>query len=114
VQHRGRALVGFIYLIFNPRFTWLKGSIGLVIHMLERKLRSHSVSMKKHASTYETRYWKSAKEYWHMFWNNVVLLSLWGLMCWAFGTTTVFYDLSNQPIDCRWRWHYSVHCSAQF
>ena len=30
VQHRGRPLSDSIYLIFNPRFTWLKGSIGLV------------------------------------------------------------------------------------
>jgi hypothetical protein len=25
-----------------------------------------------------------------MFWNNVVLLSIWGLMCWAFGTAPFF------------------------
>jgi omega-6 fatty acid desaturase (delta-12 desaturase) len=83
-------LVGFIYLIFNPRFTWIRGSIGLVIHIIRNKAAQPRVSMKKHASTYETRYWKSAKEYWHMFWNNVVLLSLWALMCCAIGTTMFF------------------------
>ena len=83
-------LVGFIYLIFNPRFTWVKGSIGLVIHIVRKKAAQPTVSMKKHATTYETRYWASAKEYWHMFWNNVVLLSLWVLMGWAFGTTLFF------------------------
>jgi omega-6 fatty acid desaturase (delta-12 desaturase) len=83
-------IVGFIYLIFNPRFTWLKGSVGLVIHTVRKKAAQPSVSMKKHAGAYESRYWKSAREYWHMFWNNVVLLSLWGLMCWAFGTTLFF------------------------
>ena len=25
-----------------------------------------------------------------MFWNNVVLLSAWGVMCWAFGTVLFF------------------------
>ena len=25
-----------------------------------------------------------------MFWNNVVLLSLWALMCWPFGTALFF------------------------
>jgi omega-6 fatty acid desaturase (delta-12 desaturase) len=83
-------LVGFIYLIFNPRFTWVKGSIGLVAHTVRKKAAQPSVSMRKHAATYETRYWESAKEYWHMFSNNVVLLSLWVLMCWAFGTTLFF------------------------
>jgi omega-6 fatty acid desaturase (delta-12 desaturase) len=83
-------LVGFVYLIFNPRFTWLRGSIGLVIHILKSKVAQPNVSMKEHAATYKTRYWESAKEYWHMFWNNIVLLSLWMLMCWAFGATVFF------------------------
>ena len=83
-------LVGFIYLIFNPRFTWVKGSIGLVIHIVRKKAARPNVSMKKHAASYETRYWESPKEYWHMFWNNVVLLSLWVIMCWTFGTALFF------------------------
>jgi omega-6 fatty acid desaturase (delta-12 desaturase) len=78
---------GFIYLLFNPRFTWLKGSIGLVIHIIGKKVAQPDVSLKAHAAGYETRYWSSGKEYRHMFWNNVVLLSLWALMCWGFGTT---------------------------
>jgi omega-6 fatty acid desaturase (delta-12 desaturase) len=83
-------LVGFIYLIFNPRFTWAKGNIGLVIHMVRKKAAQPNVSMKNHAATYETRYWESPKEYWHMFWNNVVLLTLWVLMSCAVGTALFF------------------------
>jgi len=82
--------IGFIYLIFNPRFTWLKGSVGLVSHMAKRKVAQPNLSMKAHATSFETRYWQSGKEYWHMFWNNVVLLSVWALMCWAFGTVRFF------------------------
>jgi acyl-lipid omega-6 desaturase (Delta-12 desaturase) len=83
-------IAGFIYLIFNPRFTWLKGSIGFVIHIARRKVAQPNLSLNEHAISFETRYWKSAKEYWHMFWNNVVLLSVWVLMCWAFGTALFF------------------------
>ena len=81
---------GFIYLVFNPRFTWLKGSIGLVGHLVRRKVAQPNVSLKAHAASFETRYWQSRKEYWHMFWNNVALLSIWGLMCWSFGATRFF------------------------
>jgi omega-6 fatty acid desaturase (delta-12 desaturase) len=70
-------LAGFIYLIFNPRFTWLKGSLGLLLHCARGK----------RAADFRTPYWKSSREYWHMFWNNVVLLSIWVAMCWAIGTT---------------------------
>jgi omega-6 fatty acid desaturase (delta-12 desaturase) len=81
---------GLIYVIFNPRFTWLKGSIGLVSHIVERKVAQPDLSMKAHATSFETRYWQSDTEYWHMFWNNVALLSIWALMCWAFGIVLFF------------------------
>jgi omega-6 fatty acid desaturase (delta-12 desaturase) len=81
---------GLIYVIFNPRFTWLKGSIGLVSHIVKGKVAQPNLSLKAHAASFETRYWKSHKEYWHMFWNNAVLLGIWVLMCWAFGTVLFF------------------------
>jgi acyl-lipid omega-6 desaturase (Delta-12 desaturase) len=81
---------GLVYVIFNPRFTWLKGSIGLVSHIVLGKIAQPQLSTKVHAATFATRYWKSSKEYWHMFWNNVVLLSVWVLMSWAFGTVRFF------------------------
>src|SRR5271168_1430455 len=63
-------VVGFIYLIFNPRYTWLKGSASLVSHIVRGKLARPDLSMKAHSASFETRYWKSGREYWHMFWNN--------------------------------------------
>ena len=81
---------GLIYAIFNPRFNWLKGSISLLKHIAKGKIAQPTLSAKAHAASFKTRYWKSEKEYWHMFWNNVVLLSIWGLMCWGIGTERFF------------------------
>ncbi len=83
-------LAGFIYLIANPRFTWLKGSIGLLIHTARQKLAQPGVSLRTHAASYRTHYWKSAREYRHMLWNNLALLSAWALMCYACGVATFF------------------------
>ena len=83
-------VVGLIYLIINPRFTWLKGSIGLLTHVVGAKAMQPTLSMRHHAGTYKTRYWASTKEYWHMFWNNVVLLTLWTWMSWKFGAGLFF------------------------
>ena len=83
-------LAGFVYLIFNPRFTWLKGTVGLVVHVIRRKFAQPGVSLKAHAATYRTRYWKSAREYRHMLWNNLVLLSAWTAMCFLCGAATFF------------------------
>jgi omega-6 fatty acid desaturase (delta-12 desaturase) len=83
-------LAGFIYLIFNPRFTWLKGSVGLMVHTARRKLAQPGVSLQMHAASYRTRYWSSSREYRHMLWNNLVLLGIWALMCWICGMTRFF------------------------
>lgn len=83
-------LAGFIYLIFNPRFTWIKGSIGLLIHTVRSKLSRPNVSLRSHAATYPARDWKSAREYRHMLANNLVLLGAWASMCFACGTAHFF------------------------
>ena len=61
---------GFVYLIFNPRFNWLKGNVACALHLLKGK----------GAGSFKTRYWRTWREYWHMTANNLVLLSLWALM----------------------------------
>jgi omega-6 fatty acid desaturase (delta-12 desaturase) len=79
-------VAGFIYLIFMPRYTWIKGSIQLLVHLARSRLMRPQRSLREHAAGFKTRYWKSSREYWHMFWNNVVLLGVWALMCWLSGT----------------------------
>ena len=83
-------LAGLIYVIFNPRFNWLRGSVDFLCHIVKWKIVQPNLALRAHAASFETRYWKSAKEYWHIFWNNFVLLSIWGLMCWRFGTVSFF------------------------
>ncbi|HEY3783820.1 MAG TPA: fatty acid desaturase [Steroidobacteraceae bacterium] len=86
----GAPIAGFIYLIFNPRFTWLKGSAALVAHLVRQKVRQPSGSLKVQAASFKTRYWNSAREYRHMFWNNIVLLSIWVLLCYVLGAALFF------------------------
>ena len=63
-------LGGFVYLLFNPRFTWLKGTLACAMRLLQGQ------SLKD----YKPRYWRTWREYWHMTANNLVLLSLWALV----------------------------------
>jgi omega-6 fatty acid desaturase (delta-12 desaturase) len=83
-------LVGFIYLIFNPRYTWLRGSIALAVHVVSGKIKQPGVSLREHLTSFRTPYWQSEQEYWHMFWNNAVLLSAWGVMSWLCGAALFF------------------------
>ena len=81
-------LAGFVYLLLNPRLTWLRGSLGLVGHVVRRKIAEPAVSLRAHALSFETSYWKSWSEYWHMFGNNVALLALWLLLGFLVGPVT--------------------------
>lgn len=81
---------GFLYLLLNPRLTWLKGSAQLLWHVLRGKLAQPGVSLRTHAAQFKTGYWESATEYWHMTGNNLVLLSLWALMAWWAGPLLFF------------------------
>jgi omega-6 fatty acid desaturase (delta-12 desaturase) len=83
-------LGGFVYLLFNPRFTWLKGSLQFLAHIVKRKFAQPGVAMQEHVASFTPRYWKSRKEYWHMFWNNVVLLSIWVVLCHYLGAALFF------------------------
>jgi len=83
-------VVGFVYLIFNPRFRWLMGSIGLVGHVAARRVAESDRSMRSLAAGFTTPYWESWRQYRHMSWNNITLLGVWALMCWGIGPLRFF------------------------
>ncbi len=73
-------VAGFVYLIFNPRFNWMRGSVSLLIHLASGKP----------SATFRTRLWKNFREYRHQSANNAVLLAAWALMGWALGPAAFF------------------------
>jgi acyl-lipid omega-6 desaturase (Delta-12 desaturase) len=83
-------VAGLMYLLITPRITLIKGTCQLLAHLLKKKIAQPGVSQKVHAQSFSTKLWASPQEYWHMFWNNVVLLSLWAVMAWALGPVLFF------------------------
>lgn len=82
---------GFVYLVLNPRLTWIKGTAGLLWHIVRGKAAHPAVPLRALAGEYKSRYWKSAAEYRHMTLNNLVLLSAWVLMSWLIGPGVFFF-----------------------
>lgn len=82
-------MAGFLYFIFNPRFTWIKGSIQFAIAFTKAKLTSKK-SSKQIANEFKTKYWSTWKEYQHMAANNVVLITGWVLAANYFGVVPFF------------------------
>ena len=76
-------LGGFVYLIFNPRFNWLKGLLAWLAYGLRGGWRPS-------VPAFQTRYWRTRREFWHMTANNIVLLSLWALATKTVGAAAFF------------------------
>ena len=83
-------MAGFVYLILNPRRTWMRGTLALLWHMARRKWVQPQVSVRVHAASFRTLYWASSAEYWHMTFNNLVLLSVWAAMSYLIGPLLFF------------------------
>ncbi len=81
---------GFIYLIFNPRYTWFVGSVSLLIHIVQQKWCGNKQPLLVLIDNYRSQYWATSKEYWAMCLNNAVLLSLWIIMIAWIGSATFF------------------------
>ena len=87
---------GFYYLLFNPRFTWLIGSIQMIFYIIKIKRLSPRKAFSKIVKSHKSRYWKTLKEYRNMSYNNIafvisfiVMSKLIGL--WPF---VILYTLS--------------------
>jgi omega-6 fatty acid desaturase (delta-12 desaturase) len=78
-------VAGFVYLLFNPRWTWFKGCCALAVHVLRQSVRDPRQPLRMRAANFQTPYWQSAKEFRHMTANNISLLLLWSGMCRAIG-----------------------------
>jgi acyl-lipid omega-6 desaturase (Delta-12 desaturase) len=73
-------LAGFVYLIFNPRVNWFKGNLSLLLRVVQ------GCSL----AQFQTRYWKTWREYRHMTANNIVLISAWVALSSLIGIGSFF------------------------
>ena len=76
---------GFMYAIVNPRVTWVKGSVGLLRHLISGRRHQPGASIGALAAGFKTPCWSSMQEFRHMSANNAVLLALWALSAWLMG-----------------------------
>ncbi len=81
---------GFFYVLFNPRFNWIAGNVTMLFKILRPLLSLNFKEAISTAKKWETKYWKGKKDYRHMTYNNVVLLSIWFLMSQAIGAGAFF------------------------
>lgn len=67
-------LAGFLYVVFNPRVNWLKGSVQWLAHVLRDQRAHPERPWRESARGFSTPLWTTPQEYWHVCGNNLVLL----------------------------------------
>jgi omega-6 fatty acid desaturase (delta-12 desaturase) len=78
-------VAGFLYVVLNPRRTWLKGGFGLLRHLWVERHSQRGWPLDDRIAAFATPCWSSPQEFRHMSWNNMVLLPLWALAAWWMG-----------------------------
>lgn len=81
---------GFFYVLFNPRFNWILGTLIMLGKIIRPLLTVNLSQAAIIARKWETKYWKGKKDYLHMTYNNLALLCIWIIMCKAIGTAGFF------------------------
>ncbi len=81
---------GFFYVLAFPRINWILGHIVMAYRILGSLIRFRFKEAVDFAKKWDTKYWKSKRDYLHMTYNNIVLISIWILMSSAIGATEFF------------------------
>lgn len=81
---------GFVYVLFNPRFNWMLGSLIMLAKIISPLFRLNFSEAVRTAKKWETKYWKAKRDYLHMTYNNIVLLSIWIVMSMTIGGKEFF------------------------
>ncbi|MCF6806810.1 fatty acid desaturase [Thiotrichales bacterium 19S9-12] len=69
---------GFFYLLFNPRYNWIKDSTLMILYIIKYKFKKDSkIKIRELIKQFPSRSWKNMKEYKHQSLNNLMLISIW-------------------------------------
>lgn len=71
---------GFFYVLFFPRVNWLLGHFVMAWKILRPLLRFRFKESVEAARNWETKYWKTKRDYLHMSYNNLALIGIWVAM----------------------------------
>lgn len=81
---------GFFYVLFNPRFNWVAGHVSMILKIARPLSSLQFARAVQVAKKWETKYWKGKKDYRHMTYNNLTLISIWIVMCNSIGAAHFF------------------------
>ena len=79
-------LIGFFYILFNPRFNWIKDSLKLISFLIKSKMYGRRGNLTELFNEFRASSWKSQKEYVHQCLNNIALIFIYSLL-WEYSAS---------------------------
>ncbi|MGB3615099.1 MAG: fatty acid desaturase [Elainellaceae cyanobacterium] len=77
---------GFFYLAIKPRVALIAGTIGFISHSLDCLKKGTKTSLPQIVSSYQSKHWYTAAEFWDLLFNNICVVGSWVLLCHYIGT----------------------------
>ncbi len=81
---------GFFYVLFNPRFNWAVGILVMLVKLVKSIITLQFSKAVDDFQKWETKFWKSKQDFWHMTYNNLLLLAIWVVMIQWIGALEFF------------------------
>lgn len=89
---------GFFYLAIKPRLALILGIYGCFIHVLTSFTQDPNISLKERFSSYQSRNWYTAGEFWDLLFNNICVVGGWIILShylgWGFFWTVYSITLT--------------------
>jgi omega-6 fatty acid desaturase (delta-12 desaturase) len=90
---------GFFYLAIKPRLALIAGTYGFIGHLLTCLKQSPSMGLTKIISSYKSKNWYTAAEFWDLLFNNICVVGGWiylsYLLGWGF-----FFSVYSITLTC--------------
>ena len=90
---------GFFYLAIKPRLALIKGTYDFIVHLLTCLKENPSMSFGKIISSYKSKNWYTAGEFWDLLFNNICVIGGWIFMGYLLGFG-FFFSVYSITLTC--------------
>lgn len=90
---------GFFYLAIKPRLALIKGTCGLIGHLVTCLKKNPGMGLGEIFSSYKSRNWYTAAEFWDLLFNNICVVSSWIYLGYLLGFG-FFFSVYSITLTC--------------
>jgi acyl-lipid omega-6 desaturase (Delta-12 desaturase) len=90
---------GFFYLAIKPRLSLIAGTYGFINHLLACLKQDPGKGLTKIISSYKSKNWYTAAEFWDLLFNNICVVGSWAVLGYLLGFG-FFFSVYSITLTC--------------